>query len=98
MDHEAAKTTLAQAEGLVQRTAAVTQALELGMNLPDIEDYLDWLDATRVPATAPVNVGWVTRFSRWLGGIKAWGLTPRHLTTNSGSAAHSQPATRTKPR
>ena len=54
MTHTTAKHLLAQqaSGGLPQRQKAVEAALALGMPLHEIEEYLDWLDATR-PQTAP---------------------------------------------
>ena len=47
MSHEEAKTRLRQAKTLGQRQEAVQQAIELGMPLKEIEEYLDWLDSVR---------------------------------------------------
>lgn len=49
MAHEIAKLLLEKAGTFIQRTQAVEAALELGMPLNEIEDYLDWLDAVRGP-------------------------------------------------
>jgi len=51
MSHEIAKLLLEHAETFLERTEAVKAALSLGMPLHEIQDYLDWLDALRGPAT-----------------------------------------------
>ena len=38
---------LEHAEGFLERSQAIAQALKLGMPLRDIEEYLDWLDLVR---------------------------------------------------
>ena len=53
MSHEIAKLLLEHAETFLERTEAVKAALSLGMPLHEIQDYLDWLDALRGPATKP---------------------------------------------
>jgi hypothetical protein len=47
MAHEIAKLMLEQAGTFLERTEAVRVAMSLGMDLSDIEAYLDWLDSTR---------------------------------------------------
>ena len=47
MSHEIAKLLLEHAETFLERTEAVQAAVSLGMPLDEIQDYLDWLDATR---------------------------------------------------
>jgi len=47
MAHEVAKLMLEHAGTFVERTEAIKVALNLGMPLNEIEDYLDWLDAIR---------------------------------------------------
>ncbi len=49
MAHEIAKLLLEHAGTFVERTEAVQIAISLGMPLSEIEEYLDWLDATRGP-------------------------------------------------
>jgi hypothetical protein len=98
MDHEAAKAALTKAEGMVQRIAAVSQALNLGMNLREIEDHLDWLDANQAPVIAPENLGWVAWFAGWWGNLTGWGNTSRRFTTEVGTAFHPQSPPPAKPR
>lgn len=47
MAHKIAKLLLEQAGTSLERTKAIAVALSLGMTLREIEEYLDWLDATR---------------------------------------------------
>jgi hypothetical protein len=47
--HEIAKLMLEHAGTFLERTEAVRVAVSLGMPLREIEEYLDWLDATRDP-------------------------------------------------
>jgi len=47
MAHEVAKLLLEHAGTFVERTEAIKVALNLGMPLNEIEQYLDWLDAIR---------------------------------------------------
>ncbi|MHB8973174.1 MAG: hypothetical protein ACYC3X_24000 [Pirellulaceae bacterium] len=47
MVHEVARLLLEQADNFVKREDAVRTALELGMPLHEIEEYLDWLDMVR---------------------------------------------------
>jgi hypothetical protein len=49
MAHEIAKLLLEHAGSFIERSEAVKTALDLGMPLDDIENYLDWLDAVRGP-------------------------------------------------
>ena len=49
MAHEIAKLMLEHAGTFLERAEAIRTALSLGMPLDQIEDYLDWLDATRGP-------------------------------------------------
>ena len=49
MAHEIAKLMLEHAGTFLERTEAIRVALSLGMPLNEIEEYLDWLDATRGP-------------------------------------------------
>jgi len=49
MAHEIAKLMLEHAGTFLERTEAIRTALSLGMPLDEIEEYLDWLDATRGP-------------------------------------------------
>ncbi|MEN6457945.1 MAG: hypothetical protein ABFC63_03380 [Thermoguttaceae bacterium] len=52
MGHKIAKLMLEHAGTFLERTEAVRVALSLGMPLNEIEEYLDWLDATRGPPPA----------------------------------------------
>jgi DNA-binding transcriptional MerR regulator len=45
MAHEIAKLILEHAESLAERSEAIKVALQLGMPLAEIQEYLDWLDA-----------------------------------------------------
>jgi hypothetical protein len=57
MTHEIAKILLQQASTFLQRTEAIEVALSLGMPLHEIEQYLDHLDAGRLPLDdAPLDV------------------------------------------
>ena len=47
MTHEIAKLLLEHADTFLERTEAIRAALDLGMPLNDIEEYLDWLDLMR---------------------------------------------------
>lgn len=49
MAHEIAKLMLEHAGTFLERAEAIRVAVSLGMPLRDIEEYLDWLDATRGP-------------------------------------------------
>ncbi len=49
MPHEIAKLMLEHAGTFLERAEAIRTALSLGMPLHEIEEYLDWLDATRGP-------------------------------------------------
>jgi DNA-binding transcriptional MerR regulator len=49
MAHEIAKLLLEHAGTFLERTEAIEIALSMGMPLNEIEDYLDWLDATFHP-------------------------------------------------
>ena len=51
MAHEVAKLILEHAGTFVERAEAIKVALNLGMPLDEIEDYLDWLDAIRATRT-----------------------------------------------
>jgi hypothetical protein len=51
MAHEKAKQLLALATTRGKRTAAVAQAIALGMPLHEIEKYLDWLEANAATET-----------------------------------------------
>jgi hypothetical protein len=53
MAHEIAKLLLEHAGSFLERSEAVKTALELGMPLDDIQNYLDWLDAVRRPPSVP---------------------------------------------
>ena len=45
--HEIAKRRLEQADTFLERTKAIEAAMDLGMPLHEIEEYLDWLDMLR---------------------------------------------------
>ncbi len=47
MAHEVARLLLEQADTFVKREEAVRTAIELGMPLREIEEYLDWLEMVR---------------------------------------------------
>jgi hypothetical protein len=47
MAHEIAKLLLEQADTFVEREEAIKRAIELGMPLAEIEQFLDWLDTVR---------------------------------------------------
>jgi DNA-binding transcriptional MerR regulator len=49
MAHEIAKLMLEYAGTFLERAEAVRVAISVGMPLNEIEEYLDWLDATRGP-------------------------------------------------
>jgi hypothetical protein len=49
MAHEIAKLMLEHAGTFLERAEAIRVALSLGMPLSAVEEYLDWLDATRGP-------------------------------------------------
>ena len=49
MAHEIAKLLLEKAGTFLERTQAIEAALQLGMPLNEIQEYLDWLDAMRGP-------------------------------------------------
>ena len=58
MAHELAKETLLRATTLSERANAVRAAIALGMPLTAIEEFLDYLDATKRPGEAPVSLPW----------------------------------------
>ena len=47
MAHEIAKLMLEHAGTFLERAEAIRTAISLGMPMHEIEEYLDWLDATR---------------------------------------------------
>ncbi len=47
MAHKIAKLLLEHADSFLERTEAIKSALQLGMPLSEIEEYLDWLDTVR---------------------------------------------------
>jgi DNA-binding transcriptional MerR regulator len=55
MAHEIAKLLLEKAGTFLERTQAIEAALQLGMPLNEIEEYLDWLDAMRGPLPPKSN-------------------------------------------
>ena len=87
MDHDAAKAALFRAKGQLKRTEAVTRALELGMNLTEIEDYLDWIDATKPTAATQPKPSWLAGL---LETVKAWAFPHRRLSPDPTHAARSQ--------
>lgn len=64
------------------------RALDLGMNLTEIEDYLDWIDATRATSVAHSNPGW---FAGLLESVKIWLFSHKRLSPNPTPSARSQP-------
>ncbi len=60
MVHSEAKFVLARALDSADRKAAVAKAIQMGMSLTDVEEYLDWLDASR--AQVPVKTSWARNF------------------------------------
>jgi hypothetical protein len=54
MSYKIAKLMLEQAGTFMDRAEAVRVALSLGMPLNEIEEYLDWLDMTRVRSRDPL--------------------------------------------
>lgn len=49
MAHEIAKLLLEHAGTFLERSEAIKTAMQMGMPLDEIEQFLDWLDATRGP-------------------------------------------------
>jgi hypothetical protein len=49
MAHEIGKLLLEYADSFLERTEAIKVAMSLGMALREIEEYLDWLDASKPP-------------------------------------------------
>ncbi len=47
MSHQIAKLMLEKADTFLARTEAVAAAMQMGMPLHEIEEYLDWLDMMR---------------------------------------------------
>lgn len=47
MAHEIAKLLLEHSATFIERSQAIRAALELGMPLREVEEYLDWLDTLR---------------------------------------------------
>ena len=47
MVHEIAKLLLENADTILDRKKAIQAALDLGMPLHEIEEYLDWIDLVR---------------------------------------------------
>ncbi len=47
MSHQIAKLLLEKADTFLERADAVKAALDLGMPLNEIEEYLDWVDLVR---------------------------------------------------
>ena len=46
MSHEIAKLLL-EHSGILERSKAIQEALNLGMPLHEIEEYLDWIDSMK---------------------------------------------------
>ena len=44
MSHHIAKLLLEHAESIADRQSAIVRALKLGMPMPEIREYLDWID------------------------------------------------------
>ncbi len=55
MAHERAKKTLLRAATILERDNAIRKAIASGMPLADIEEYLDYVDATAKPGEAPTS-------------------------------------------
>ena len=53
MAHEIAKLLLEHADTFLKRAEAVKSALDLGMPLNEIEEYLDWVDLVRSKPASP---------------------------------------------
>jgi hypothetical protein len=53
MAHEIAKLLLEHADTFLKRAEAVKSALDLGMPLNEIEEYLDWVDLVRSKQPSP---------------------------------------------
>jgi DNA-binding transcriptional MerR regulator len=51
MAHEAARHLLEQALTRAEREEAIRKAMQLGMPLHEIQEFLDWLDAIRFAAS-----------------------------------------------
>lgn len=49
MAHDKAKQLLAEADNFEARQHAIVEAIQLGMPLNEIEQYLDWLDNSSNP-------------------------------------------------
>ena len=56
MAHECEKETLLRATTLSERANAVRAAIALGMPLAEIEEFLDFVDATAKPGVAPASI------------------------------------------
>ena len=50
MAHEIAKLLLEHAGTFLERQEAIESALYLGMQLHEIEQYMDWIDTVRPPS------------------------------------------------
>jgi DNA-binding transcriptional MerR regulator len=57
MAHKIAKLLLEHAGTFLERAEAMEVAMSLGMPLHEIEEYLDWLEATRGPLPYPDDEG-----------------------------------------
>ncbi len=49
MAHEIAKLLLEKSKTFAERAKAIQVAMQLGMPLNEIQDYLDWLDMVQGP-------------------------------------------------
>ena len=56
MGHDIAKLLLQHAGSFVERDEAIKTAINLGMPLHEIQDYLDWLDRTRDPSIGDADI------------------------------------------
>ncbi|MFY8200217.1 MAG: hypothetical protein ACOVLE_06075 [Pirellula staleyi] len=54
MTHKTAKLILEQAETIIDKENAIRSAIQLGMPLNEIEEYLDWLEVLRRTNAKPL--------------------------------------------
>ena len=80
MAHDKAKRLLANAGTFDERQKAILEAIQLGMPLIQIEEYLDWLDNSDLPkrgctrpAPADMRVDKEPETPRRHGRLKTWG-------------------------
>jgi hypothetical protein len=57
MSHQKSKQLLDSARTLIERENAIQTAMNLGMPLHEIQEYLDWLDAQESAKTESLVVG-----------------------------------------